>query len=133
MRIMVDTNVIISALLKQGSVPDIVFSDVCENHQLILCNQIITECYSVAKRRLTDKLEVLKDLFNKLPYELVVAPRTSKMAIRDANDQPILNAAVNHNVDILITGDRHFLELDLNTIQIITPADYQKKYIDPKG
>jgi predicted nucleic acid-binding protein len=53
---MVDTNVVISALLKQGSVPDIVLFDVCENHELILCDQIINESYDVARRRFPNKL-----------------------------------------------------------------------------
>lgn len=40
MKIMIDTNVIISSLLKQGSVPDIVLNYVCNNHDLILCDHI---------------------------------------------------------------------------------------------
>jgi predicted nucleic acid-binding protein len=48
---MIDTNVVISALLMQGSVPDIVLFDVCQNHELVLCNQIISEIREVAKRR----------------------------------------------------------------------------------
>jgi len=49
MKIMIDTNVIISSLLKQGSVPDIVLNYVCNNHDLILCDHIINECYTVAR------------------------------------------------------------------------------------
>jgi predicted nucleic acid-binding protein len=51
MRVMVDTNVIISAILKEESIPDVVLTDVCENHELIICDYIILECYTVAKRR----------------------------------------------------------------------------------
>jgi uncharacterized protein len=130
LRIMVDTNVVISALLKQGSVPDIVLNDVCENHDLILCDQIISESYAVARRRFPNKVYVLEDLFAKLRYELVSAPSTSQLRINDIKDQPILNAAMTHNVDILITGDRHFLELDPVMLQIITPSEYKEKYIN---
>ncbi len=45
------------------------------------------------------------------------------------NDQPILNAAITYGVDILITGDKHFLELDLESPQIITPSEYKEQYI----
>jgi len=38
MRVMVDTNVIISTFLMEGALPDIVLNDVCENHELILCD-----------------------------------------------------------------------------------------------
>ena len=76
MKIMIDTNVIISSLLKQGSVPDIVLNYVCNNHNLILCDHIINECYTVAKRRFPTKIDVLNDLFAKMRYELVAAPIT---------------------------------------------------------
>lgn len=130
MRIMIDTNVVISALLKQGSVPDIVLNDVCENHDLILCDLIVSESYDVAKRRFPNKIDVLDDLFAQMRYDLVPAPRTGKIQIRDVKDQPILNAAITYGVDMLITGDKHFLELDLEIPQIITPSEYKKQYID---
>jgi putative PIN family toxin of toxin-antitoxin system len=127
---MIDTNVIISALLKQGSVPDVVLNDVCENHELILCDRIISESYDVAKRRFPDKIIALDDFYAQLRYELVPAPRTGQIQIRDIKDQPILNAAITYGIDILITGDRHFLELDIKIPQIITPSVYKEQYID---
>jgi uncharacterized protein len=130
MRIMVDTNVVISALLKQGSVPDIVLFDVCENHELILCDQIINESYDVARRRFPNKLDTLEKFFTDLRYELVSSPKTGNIQMIDVKDQPILNAAITHKLDILITGDRHFLELDLEIPQIITPSEYKIRYID---
>jgi uncharacterized protein len=130
LRIMIDTNVVISALLKQGSVPDCVLFDVCENHELILCTHIINECYDVARRRFPDKIGALENFFAELRYELVPAPKIGKMKIKDIKDQPILDAAIIHNVDILITGDKHFLELDPEFLQIITPSEYKEKYMD---
>ena len=127
---MVDTNVIISALLKQGSVPDIVLNHVCENHELILCDQIISECYIVAKRLFPDRIEVLQELLSKLQYELVSEENTNRIKIRDAKDQPILNAAITQNVDVLVTGDWHFLELDSPVLQIMKPSEYKGKHID---
>lgn len=43
MRVMVDTNIIISAILKEGSVSDLVLNQICESHELILCDYIISE------------------------------------------------------------------------------------------
>ena len=129
MRIMIDTNVIISALLKQESVPNIVLTDVCENHNLILCNHIILECYDVVKRRFPNKITLLDNLFARLRYDLVSSPKIGKISIRDIKDQPILNSAISHKVDVLITGDKHFLELDLDIPQIITPSKYRESFI----
>lgn len=130
MRVMVDTNVIISAILKDGSLPDLVLSEVCENHELILCDYIISESYDVAKRRFPMKIPVLDKLFAKLCYELVPVPRLGEIQMRDVKDQPILNAAIEYNVDVLITGDKHFLELNVEIPQICTPSEYRDLFIE---
>jgi putative PIN family toxin of toxin-antitoxin system len=129
MRVMVDTNVIISAILNEDSLSDTVLNEVCENHELILCDYIISECYDVAKRRFPMKIQVLDKLFAKLRFELVPAPRLSEIQMRDVKDQPILNTAIEYNVDVLVTGDKHFIELDIEIPQICTPSEYRDLYI----
>ena len=113
MRVMIDTNVIVSAMLKQGSIPDLVLGYACENCDLILCDHIIDESYDVAKKRFPQRLSALDNIFAKLRYELVPAPRTGEIKIQDIKDQPILNAAVTYDIDVIVTGDNHFLELEL--------------------
>ncbi|MCL2860191.1 MAG: putative toxin-antitoxin system toxin component, PIN family [Oscillospiraceae bacterium] len=129
MRIMADTNVIISAILKEGSICDEILNDICENHELILCDYIINECYNVAKRKFPTKIYVLDKLFAKLRYELIPAPRAEKVEMKDAKDQPILNAAIKYGVDILVSGDWHFLELSIEMPQIMSPTKYKKMKI----
>ena len=126
---MIDTNVIISAMLKQGSVPDLVLSYAWENANLILCDHIIYECYDVAKKRFPQKLSVLDEIFAKLRYELVPAPRMGEIEMRDIKDQPILNAAVTYDIDIIVTGDNHFLELEIERPKIMTPARFMEQHI----
>ncbi len=129
MRIMVDTNVIISAILKESSLPDLVLNDVCENHELILCDYVLNESYDVAKRRFPAKIQVSDRLFSKLRYDLVPTPRLGETVMRDIKDQPILNAAIENNIDLLITGDKHFLELDIEMPQICTASEYKYMFM----
>jgi putative PIN family toxin of toxin-antitoxin system len=126
---MIDTNVIISAILKEGSLLDIVVNEVAENQELILCDYIIKECYEVALKRFPLKVKIIDRLLAKLRYELVAAPRFGEIKINDVKDQPILNAAIEYSIDVLITGDKHFLNLDLQTPEICTPSEYKRKYI----
>lgn len=130
MRIMTDTNVIISAILKKGSICDEVLNDICENHELILCDYIINESYDVAKRKFPNKIYVLDKLFSKLRYNLILAPNIGKIPIRDIKDQPILNAVIKHDVEILISGDNHFLELNLKKPKILSPTQFKNTYIN---
>ena len=49
---------------------------------------------------------------------------STQKRIRDPKDQPILNAAIVYNVDIIITGDKDFLSLDLERPKCISVADF---------
>ena len=44
--------------------------------------------------------------------------------IRDAKDQPILNAAIVSDVDIVLTGDKDFLSLDMEHPKCMTVAQF---------
>ena len=52
-------------------------------------------------------------LMAKLPYELILAPQHPNKLISDPKDHPILNAAIIADVDIIVSGDKHFLALDM--------------------
>jgi len=53
-----------------------------------------------------------------------VAPRGDSAHIADPKDAPILNAAILENVDIIISGDNHFLSLGLERPKVLTPTKY---------
>jgi len=62
-------------------------------------------------------------------FEVVGTPGQEKSdekenAIRDTNDRPILRAALAANIDILITGDKDFLESGINNPKIVTAAEF---------
>ena len=44
--------------------------------------------------------------------------------IADPKDVPILNAAILADVDIIISGDKHFLNLSITRPRVLTPAQY---------
>jgi predicted nucleic acid-binding protein len=44
--------------------------------------------------------------------------------IRDADDRPILRAAINAGVDILLTGDKDFTESTVTQPKIMTVAQF---------
>jgi putative PIN family toxin of toxin-antitoxin system len=124
MKIMVDSNVLVSAVYNPSSKPAHAVRDVCENHELILCDRIVTECYDVVGRKFPQHTHILDKLLTSLGYSLVVAPRGDSAHIADPKDAPILSAAILENVDIIISGDNHFLSLDLERPKVLTPAQY---------
>jgi len=59
--------------------------------------------------------------------ELVPVPietRESETQIRDVKDRPILRAAIEAKADVLLTGDKDFLESGVKKPAIMTPAEF---------
>ena len=44
--------------------------------------------------------------------------------MRDTKDRPILRAALNANADVLLTGDKDFLESGLKKPKAMTPTEF---------
>ena len=62
-----------------------------------------------------------------LTLELVPTPTDETAAealIRDVKDRPILRAAIEANADVLLTGDKDFLESGVEHPAIMTPAEF---------
>lgn len=59
-----------------------------------------------------------------MSYDLIPAVDHAEKLIRDAKDQPILNAAIVAGVDIVLTGDKDFLSLHLEHPQCMTAAQF---------
>ena len=51
-------------------------------------------------------------------------PHSAEDLIRDVNDRPILRAAKHANIDIIVTGDKDFLESGLTDPQVMTAAEF---------
>lgn len=67
-----------------------------------------------------------------MSYELVYTPKNYKKLsaiIRDEKDFPVLYTAMIEDVDILITGDKDFEELDIEKPEILIPTQFQQIYV----
>lgn len=67
-----------------------------------------------------------------MPFELVYTPKTLDMdelpIIRGPKDSPILATAILENVDVLITGDKDFLVLDMEMPDIVNMTEFIERY-----
>ena len=52
------------------------------------------------------------------------SPSSEEAKIRDSNDQLIMRAAIAAGVDVLLTGDKDFLEAGITSPAIMSPADF---------
>ena len=128
MRILVDTNIIISAALFPNGKVSLVLSHLFETHTVVVASYSIEECKQVFLRKFPDKLTALDSFLAGIDYELFETPKKidkNKFPfIRDIYDLPILASAIISDVDILITGDKDFDNIKLNKPLIFTPNEY---------
>lgn len=131
MRIMIDTNVLISALLFPSEKMNELFKIITSNHTMVLSSYVIDELYKVIERKFPTKIQVIEDLLLRMSYELVFTPKTIKkklIEIRDKSDYPVIHTAIAEGVDILITGDKDFQNLEVEKPEILTPNEFLEKY-----
>ncbi len=132
MRIMLDTNVLISAIVFKSKKMNEIIAAISDEHKIVLSSYVIEELKQVVSRKFKGKLLALDDFLTALPYEFVYTPdtmNTKLFEIRDEMDYPVLYTAIIEDVDILVTGDKDFAEVDVEKPEIITPTEFITKYV----
>lgn len=124
MRILIDTNILFSALLFPHSKPAQALLYVADNHKIVLCDRNIFELRDILRRKAPKYLPDAEVLLAELSFELIPAIDYAEKLIRDAKDQPILNAAIVSDVDVILTGDKDFLSLNIEHPQCMTVAQF---------
>lgn len=123
MRILVDTNILFSALVFPHSKPAQALLYIADNHEIVLCDRNIAELRNILERKAPKYLPDAEVLLTEMSYELIPAVEHAEKLIRDAKDQPILNAAIVSDVDIILIN-KDFLTLDMERPKCMTVAQF---------
>ena len=67
MRIMLDTNILVSAIFFPSVQTRKLVRELSENHRMILCDYVIDELRLVTERKFPDRLEAVDSFFRELP------------------------------------------------------------------
>ncbi len=133
MRVLIDTNVLISAALSSNGIPYQAYKKAMSypNHGLI-CEQNVDELKRIFNKKFPNRLAALDKFLSValLTLELVPMPNielTAESLIRDMEDRPILRAAIEAKADVLLTGDKDFLESGVTNPAIMTPSEFVTK------
>ena len=130
MRIMLDTNIFISAaLFPSGRVALALLKALNPPYEPVVCDYVIDELHRKFHEKFPNRVTELEAfLYNILSYiELVPTPEEenpSEVKIRDVKDRPILRAALNAHADLFLTGDKDFLESSVTDPRIIGVAAF---------
>lgn len=129
MRVMIDTNILISSILGHGTPFQAYVKAVSYPNQGVICSQIVDEMRRIFNRKFPKKIPAMERFLTMAlqTLDLVQIPETEfeqESSIRDVKDRTILRAAIAAHVDIILTGDKDFLESGLSHPQIKTAAEF---------
>lgn len=130
MRVMIDTNIFISAVLfPNGNAAAALKKALALPYQPLTCNYVVDELHRKFQEKFPDKMTELEAfLYSALPIiHVVETPEETVKAesqIRDAKDRPILRAALSSNADLFLTDNKDFLESAVDDPRIISVADF---------
>jgi putative PIN family toxin of toxin-antitoxin system len=126
MRIVLDTNILIAALIARGVCADLLEHCVL-NHDLFTSDFILSELrehllgkFNYTRQEVDDAIVLLES-----QMERVTPVSLEKPICRDSDDDQILATAIAAQVRCIVTGDKDLLVLRCHEgIEIISPHDF---------
>ena len=132
LRIVVDTNALVSRLLLPSSVPGQAVRKAVDNSILLVSEATMNELADVLARQkfdryisLEDRQQFLRLLGRLAEFVPIVYPVRE---CRDPQDDKFLEVALNGKADLIVTGDPDLLALHpWRDIAILSPTNYLKR------
>ena len=134
LKIMVDTNVLISMYVFPSALMSIAFEVIFSN-DVILSEYITSEFHNVINKKFSAKSDKAEEFLGRLKCTVIDTPDKDilgDISVRDVKDNLVLASAISADVDVLISGDRDFESVNIKRPEILKIAEFMNKYL-PKG
>lgn len=130
MRVMIDTNIFISAVLfPNGKASAALLKALISPYQPVTCDYVIDELHRKFREKWPDRITEL-DAFLYASLSVIDVVKTPEAVVEDENlirdekDRTILRAALDAGADLFLTGDKDFLESSVTDPRIISVSDF---------
>src|SRR3989338_8247037 len=127
MRVVLDTNILISALFWRGNPYNVVLNALKKKYVLYLSQEILNELgeklrikFKFPEDKIRNHIEILRE------NGKVTKPDVKLDIIReDPDDNKFLECAVSCNADFIVSGDKHLLKIkEFKGIKIVTAKQF---------
>ncbi len=127
MRVLLDTNVLVSALIKKGKPRILLDSALAEHHKLIISRPIVEELSKVLADKRIRRYVTAEDaaaFIRLLAASSMTVDTRSRFSILHTPDDVILWTAYDGQAELIVTGDGHLLSLgSFKGIKIVSVSD----------
>ncbi len=127
-RVVPDTNIIISAIFWSGKPYQVIMNGLKGNYQLVTSPEIVDEVLSKLRNKFQlpeDKIEEQANILMSL-FRIIIS--TTKIdVVRDKSDNKIVECAIDGKADYIVTGDPDLLEIkEYNGVKILNADQFLK-------
>ncbi len=126
MRVLLDSNVIVSAVATRGLSADI-FRAVLADHELVTSSKVLQEVERILHSKFSVPDNLISEYLELIRQDAIFAEAEEVPAVKlkDADDMEIIGAATSGKADVMVTGDREVLEIKrLRRLRIISPRAF---------
>jgi uncharacterized protein len=125
-RVLLDTNVIVSAVTTRGLCAD-VFRAVLAAHELVTCPQVLQEVRRILRIKFGVPEPLIAEYLELIGQEAIMAESEDlpDLPIQDQDDAAIVAAAISARAEVLVTGDHELQSLKtIGQLRIISPRAF---------
>jgi len=126
MKVLLDTNVLASAVATRGLCAD-VMREVLARHKLIVSTQILSELRRVLNAKFNAPREIIDDFIELLQQDSIWSEpdELPRVRLKDKDDLGILAAASVGGADVVVTGDKELQKLGrFRGVKIVSPRRF---------
>ena len=135
MRVLLDTNVIVSAVTTRGLCAD-VFRAVLSDHQLVTCPQVLQEVRRILHTKFSVPDSLVSEYLELIHKDAILAEgkETPDVRLEDLADLEILASAISGKADVLVTGDRELQGIRrIRKLRIVSPRAFWEELMASQG
>lgn len=129
MRIMLDTNILISAFVFGGRFRETLIKLFESDCEIYVSKYVDAEFNHVLREKWSNRADKIYSMYRSLSFVFCSSTSETLGHLRDEKDIPVLSDAIHHGADILLTGDKDFLEADIETPQILSPSELLENFL----
>ena len=134
MRILIDTNVLVSVFVFGGQAGTLMKMLFESSHKLLVSDYVDAEFKAILEMKWKERSGMVYSLYHTLPFEFCESsPLRLGSNLRDSKDIPVLSDALFHDVDVILTGDKDFIDAGLEHPLVLSPSMFLDYLLSKQG